>query len=156
MDGLKDKRVYCIIGDGEAREGQIWEAMDFLADHSLTNVVPIFNCNDLAQSDWVSPQQSYQGIAEKAKAYGFVVRVIDGHDPLEIAEAFNELNVIKNGHRPLCMVARTIKGWGSLSEQGMGHHGTPVKKEKMAAVFAELEGTAKGLGVEGYKIDRTS
>jgi transketolase len=153
MDGLKEKRVYCLIGDGEAREGQIWEAMDFLADHSLTNVVPIFNCNELAQSDWVSPQQSYQGIAEKAKAYGFVVRVIDGHDPLEIAEAFNELNVIRNGHRPLCVIARTIKGWGSPSEQGMGHHGTPVKKEKMQQVFAELEATAKGLDVDGYKLD---
>lgn len=153
MDGLKDKRVFCIIGDGEAREGQIWEAMDFLADQSLTNCVPIFNCNELAQSDWVSPQQSYQGIAEKARAYGFVVRVIDGHDPIEIGEAFNEINVVKNGHRPLCIVARTIKGWGSASEQGMGHHGTPVKKDKMQAVFAELDETAKGLGVDGYSVN---
>jgi transketolase len=148
-----DKRIYCLIGDGEAREGQIWEAMDFMADQSLTNCVPIFNCNDLAQSDWVSPQQSYQGIADKARAYGFVVRVIDGHDPIEIGEALNELNVVKNGHRPLAIVARTIKGWGSESEQGMGHHGTPVKKDKLQAVLGELEKTAEGLGVSGYKVN---
>jgi transketolase len=114
--------------------------------------VPIFNCNELAQSDWVSPQQSYQGIADKAKAYGFIVRVIDGHDPIEIGEAFNELNVVKNGHRPLCIVARTIKGWGSPSEQGMGHHGTPVKKDKLAATLGELDATAKDLGVGDYKV----
>src|SRR4051794_19429939 len=145
MDKI-DKNIYCLIGDGEAREGQIWEAMDFIADHALTNCVPIFNCNELAQSDWVSPQQSYQGIAEKAEAYGFIVRVIDGHDPLEIGKAFNELNVIKNGNRPLAIVARTIKGWGAPSEQGMGKHGTAVKKDKLASVLGELDQTAKDLG----------
>src|SRR3954452_9797215 len=108
--GKTDRKIFCIMGDGESREGQIWEAADFLADHALTNVVPIFNCNELAQSDWVSPQQSFQGIKEKAEAYGFIVRVIDGHDPIEIGRAFNEINVIKNGHRPLCVVAKTVMG----------------------------------------------
>ena len=107
-----DRNIYCIIGDGESREGQIWEAMDFIADHALTNVVPIFNCNELAQSDWVSPQQIAETLAKKAEAFGFIVRVIDGHDPEQISEAFNELNVVKNGHRPLAIVARTVKGWG--------------------------------------------
>ncbi|MDQ3973908.1 MAG: thiamine pyrophosphate-dependent enzyme, partial [Actinomycetota bacterium] len=65
------RNIYCLVGDGESREGQIWEAMDFIADHSLTNVVPIFNCNELAQSDWVSPQQSAETLAKKAEAFGF-------------------------------------------------------------------------------------
>jgi transketolase len=143
-----ERNIYCLIGDGEAREGQIWEAMDFIADHALTNVVPIFNCNELAQSDWVSPQQSFQGIARKAEAYGFIVRVVDGHDPMELGKAFNQLHVIKNGNRPLAVVARTIKGWGAPSEQGTGKHGTAVKKEKLAQVLGELDQTAKDLGVE--------
>ena len=85
-----DRNIYCLMGDGEAREGQIWEAADFLVDRALTNVVPIFNCNELAQSDYVSPQQSYQGIADKLHAYGFIVRVIDGHNPRQIADALGE------------------------------------------------------------------
>src|SRR5689334_2338848 len=152
MDKI-DRDIYCLIGDGEAREGQIWEAMDFIADHVLTNCVPIFNCNELAQSDYVSPQQSFQGVARKAEAYGFIVRIIDGHDPLEIAKAFNELHVIKNGNRPLCVVARTVKGWGASAEQGMGKHGTPVKKDKMPEVLGELDKTARDLGVADYKLD---
>jgi transketolase len=152
MDKI-DKDIYCLIGDGEAREGQVWEAMDFIADHALTNCVPIFNCNELAQSDYVSPQQSFQGVARKAEAYGFIVRIIDGHDPLEIAKAFNELHVIKNGNRPLCIVARTVKGWGAAAEQGMGKHGTPVKKDKMSEVLGELDRTARDLGVADYKLD---
>src|SRR3954463_11308038 len=152
MDKI-DRNIFCLIGDGESREGQIWEAMDFIADHALTNVIPIFNCNELAQSDWVSPQQSYQGLAEKCEAFGFIVRVIDGHDPLEIGKAFNELHVIKNGNRPLCVVARTVKGWGAAAEQGMGKHGTPVKKDKMPEVLGELDKTARDLGVAEYKLD---
>ncbi|MFL5405501.1 MAG: transketolase [Myxococcales bacterium] len=152
MDGL-DRNVYCIIGDGESREGQIWEACDFVVDHQLTNVVPIFNCNELAQSDWVSPQQSYQGLAEKLQAFGFIVRVVDGHDPEDISKALSELHVIQNGQRPLAIVARTVKGWGAAAEQGMGKHGTPVKKDKMTEVFGQLDQTARDLGVADYKLD---
>ncbi len=151
MDKL-DRNFYCIIGDGESREGQIWEAMDFVADHSLTNVVPIFNCNELAQSDWVSPQQSADTLAQKAEAFGFITRIIDGHDPLAIAKAFSELNVVKNGHRPLAIIARTVKGWGAPAEQGMGKHGTPVKKDKMPEVLSALDHTARDLGVADYKV----
>lgn len=152
MDKI-DRNVYCIIGDGESREGQIWEAADFVVDHALTNVVPIFNCNELAQSDWVSPQQSYQGLADKLHAFGFIVRIVDGHDPRDISNAFSELHVIQNGQRPLAIVARTVKGWGASAEQGMGKHGTPVKKDKMGEVLGELDRTAKDLNVGDYKLN---
>jgi transketolase len=146
-----DRNIYCIIGDGESREGQIWEAADFVVDHALTNVVAIFNCNELAQSDWVSPQQSYQGLADKLKAFGFIVRVIDGHDPHAIDEALTELHVVQNGQRPLAIVARTVKGWGAPHEQGMGKHGTPVKKDQLPEILGELDATAKDLGVLDFK-----
>jgi transketolase len=152
MDKL-DRNFYCIIGDGESREGQNWEAADFVADHALTNVVPIFNCNELAQSDFVSPQQSYQGLADKLHAFGFIVRTVNGHDPGEIDQALSEIAVVQNGNRPLAIVARTIKGWGAPDEQGMGKHGTPVKKEKLATINGELDRTAKDLGVADYKLD---
>ena len=147
-----DRNVYCLIGDGESREGQIWEAMDFLVDHALTNCVPIFNCNELAQSDWVSAQQSADVLAKKAEAFGFIVRVIDGHDPDQIQKAFAELPVIKNGHRPLAVIAKTVKGWGAKEEQGMGKHGTPVKKDALPKILAELDQTAKDLGVADSKV----
>jgi transketolase len=152
MDGL-DRNIYVLIGDGEAREGQIWEACDYLVDQSLTNVVPIFNCNELGQSDWVSAQQARETVAKKLEAYGFVVRVIDGHSPREIKGALDELPVIKNGKKPLAIVARTVKGWGADAEQGTGKHGTPVKKEKLAEVLCQLDKTAKDLGVDGKPAD---
>ncbi|MGE5609417.1 MAG: transketolase [Bacillota bacterium] len=144
-----DRNIYCLIGDGESREGQIWEAMDFIVDHALTHAIPIFNCNELGQSDWVSPQQSAEVLARKAEAFGFIVDVIDGHDPRAIANAFNTLHVIQNGTRPLCIIARTVKGWGASAEQGTGKHGTAVKKDKLNDVLAELDKTAHDLNVAG-------
>ncbi len=148
-----DRNIYCIIGDGESREGQIWEAADFVVDHALTNVIPIFNCNELAQSDYVSPQQSEETLAKKLADFGYIVAVINGHDPLEIANALSKLPVVQNGPRPMAIVAKTVKGWGAASEQGMGKHGTPVKKDKMAEIFGELDRTAKDLGIADYKMD---
>jgi transketolase len=146
MDKI-DRNIYCIIGDGESREGQNWEALDFIIDHQLTNVIPIFNANELAQSDWVSEQQSQAILQRKLEAFGFIVANIDGHHPGEIKKAFDQLPVIQNGSRPLAIVARTVKGWGAPDEQGTGKHGTPVKKDKLATIEKELDETAKGLGL---------
>jgi transketolase len=146
MDKL-DRNIYCIIGDGESREGQIWEACDFIVDHQLTNVIPIFNANELAQSDWVSPQQSQLSLQRKLEGYGFLVANIDGHDPLQIRRAFEQLPVVQGGPRPLAIIARTVKGWGAPDEQGTGKHGTAVKKDKLATIEKELDETGKGLGL---------
>jgi transketolase len=83
------RNTYCIIGDGEAREGQITEALDFIMDHELTNVLPIFNCNNYGQAGAVSDQQSPQKLTAKLEAFGFEVAVIDGHAPDEIKNAFD-------------------------------------------------------------------
>lgn len=153
LDGL-DRTIYCLIGDGEAREGQIYEALDFLVDHALTNVVPIFNCNALAQSDWVSPQQSPAVLQRKLEAFGCIVRQVDGHNPVAIKKALNELPVVRNGNRPLALVARTIKGWGAEAEQGMGKHGTPVEEEALSVVLGQLDRTRRELvGTDGQAHD---
>src|SRR5918995_574907 len=92
LDGL-DARVFCLIGDGESREGQIWEAVDFLVDYHLTAGCPIFNCNGHAQSVSVSPQQSADVTAAKLRGAGFEVCMIDGHDPVAIRDALAEHTV---------------------------------------------------------------
>ncbi len=142
VDGVP-KRIFCIMGDGESREGQIWEALDFCADHRLGGVVAIFNCNTLGQSDYVSSAQDWEHLAAKATAFGARTEIIDGHDP----EAIERVLRIEEDGRPLAVIARTVKGWGVPSLGGPGHHGTPVKAEAMAGVLAELEETARHLGV---------
>jgi len=135
QDGL-DRRIWCIIGDGESREGQIWEALEFLVDKRLTNVVPIFNCNQYGQADKVSSLQSPEVIAAKLGAIGIVALVIDGHDPKQIKEAFDKAAKATQVH---AVVARTVKGWGSPTMQGGGWHGKPASGEKLRIAKEELD-----------------
>ena len=137
-DGI-DKRIYCIIGDGESREGQIWEAVDFIIDHGLSGVVPIFNCNGYGQADKVSGQQASGVTAKKLEAAGFIAEVIDGHEPESIRAALEIAAQKGAAGEPVAIVANTIKGWGSPVCQGGGWHGKPATGEKLELAFEELD-----------------
>ena len=134
-----DKQIYCIIGDGESREGQIWEAVDFIMDHKLSNVVPIFNCNNYAQAGKVSEQQSAGVTAKKLEAAGFIAEVIDGHAPEAIRAALEIAAQKGAAGEPVAIVANTVKGWGSPVCQGGGWHGKPVTGEKLELAHEELD-----------------
>jgi transketolase len=138
------RKIYCIIGDGEAREGQISEALDFIMDHHLTNVLPIFNCNSYGQAGAVSEQQSPEKLTAKLEAFGYEVAMIDGHDPNAIKEAFDQFNT-DGRTQPMAVVAKTVKGWGAPSMQGGNWHGKPASKEQVQNVIAELRQTGLNL-----------
>lgn len=139
LDGF-DKRIYCIIGDGESREGQITEALDYIADHKLTNVLPIFNCNEYGQADRVSPQQSWERQKARLEAMNYDVKVIDGHNPAQIQGALEEFAKRSGGDgKVLAIVAKTVKGWGCPSMLGAGWHGKPAEGEALKKALAEMD-----------------
>ncbi|MFK7961496.1 MAG: transketolase [Phycisphaerales bacterium] len=140
-----DKHVYCIVGDGEAREGQIWEAVDFIVDEKLANVLTIFNCNGYGQADQVSEQQSAERMAAKLEAAGITAVIIDGHDPSAIKEAVDTFRENAAGEQPMAIVARTVKGWGAQSIQGPGWHGKPPAGERLDRALEELAATRVSL-----------
>jgi transketolase len=134
------RKTYCIIGDGESREGQITEALDFIMDYELTNVLPIFNCNSYGQAGAVSEQQSPARLSAKLEAFGFEVSTIDGHSPNEIKAAFDSFN--KDGRtQPMAVVAKTVKGWGAPSMQGGNWHGKPAAGKQLEIALTELRQT---------------
>jgi len=139
LDGI-DKRVYCIIGDGESREGQIAEALDIIVERGLNSVLPIFNCNEYGQAGPVSGQQSAETLKKKLEAYGFEVKTIDGHNPDQIIaalDAFAERSGTQD--KPIALIANTVKGWGTPSIQGGGWHGKPPTGEALNKALAELD-----------------
>ncbi|MEM6854443.1 MAG: transketolase [Planctomycetota bacterium] len=147
LDGL-DKRLFCIMGDGESREGQIWEAIDFIRDHELKAVCPIFNANAFGQTAEVSEQQSADTLVKKLEAAGYETLDIDGHAPSAIVEALSTHAQKQHDPEaaPVAIVARTVKGWGSPSQQGNGHHGTAPTGEALDAVLEELSATERQIG----------
>ncbi len=139
LDGL-DRRIYCIIGDGESREGQISEALDYIMDRKLTNVCTILNCNDYGQTDRVSPQQGVAKQKAKLEAYGFKVIEIDGHSPNQIKKALDEFAAnAQSFDQPIAIVAKTVKGWGASVMHGAGWHGKPIAGDQMNKALAELD-----------------
>lgn len=139
IDG-SDRRIYCIVGDGESREGQVAEALDFIIDHQLTNVCTVFNCNQYGQADRVSGQQSPEVMVHKLQAFGFEVIDIDGHAPDQIKDAFDRFMTISGDEntKPIAIVARTVKGWGAPSMQGGGWHGKPATGDALQKALTEL------------------
>ncbi len=133
-----DKRIFCIIGDGESREGQVWEAVDFIAEHRLSTVVPIFNCNHYGQSDHVSSLQDPATIARKLEAAGFIVLFVDGHDPARLKEAFETARERTAARETVAIVAETVKGWGAPTLQGGGWHGKPATGPRLDEAKREL------------------
>ena len=131
-----DRRVYVLIGDGESREGQVWEAADFIVDCGLSTICAIFNCNGQGQAGLVSLQQSPERIAAKLRAFGWEVTEIDGHDPNAIAEALASFG---RGEKPLAIVARTIKGWGVEALQRGNWHGKPLKETDLPGAYESLD-----------------
>ncbi|MGB2754395.1 MAG: transketolase [Phycisphaerae bacterium] len=130
-----DKTIYVLCGDGEVREGQIWEALDFIADYRLTNVRVIINSNGMGQSDYVSPQQSARTLAKKVAAYGLHPITINGHDPVAIRKA---LSAKGPKGKPVVVIAKTTKGWGVRELQQVGYHGKPLSVEDVAKALEEL------------------
>ncbi len=125
----KDYRVYCILGDGEIEEGQIWEAAMAAAHYKLDNLCVIVDNNNLQIDGEISNVMNSYPIDEKFESFGFEVMNIDGHDIDEIIKAFEVAKNIKG--KPVAIIAKTIKGKGvDFMENQAGWHGKAPNEEQ--------------------------
>ncbi len=137
LDG-KDYRVYCLCGDGEIQEGQIWEAAMFAGAKGLDNLCVIVDNNNLQIDGTVEEVCSPYPIDKKFEAFNFHVINIDGNDFDQIEKAFAEARTVKG--KPTCIVAKTVKGKGvSFMENNVSWHGTAPNDEQYAVAMADLD-----------------
>lgn len=100
-----DKRIYCLLSDGELHEGSVWEAFMFAAHHKLSNFMIIIDNNDLGATGKTSDVLAVEPVKEKLEAFGFHARQINGNSIPEILDAFAEAKTIKD--KPYGLVADT-------------------------------------------------
>ena len=134
-----DRKIYCIAGDSECREGQYDEATRFASKYGL-NVLLIINCNDYGQSGAVAELMPMDHRAE-LEARGWDVQEIDGHDIGQVLEALEQADQVEG--KPSAILARTVKGWGVSKLQEGNPHGKPMKEEEVEAAVAELRALSK-------------
>jgi len=109
IDG-RGSRVYCVIGDGELAEGQIWEAAMAASNFKLDNLVAILDCNGLQATGPVAQRFNTNPLPEKWRAFGWHVQEIDGHNMGAIVRALDDADGVKG--KPKMIIARTVKGAG--------------------------------------------
>ena len=120
LDG-KPNRVYCILGDGELAEGQVWEAAMFAGFRKIDNVVAIIDQNSLGAMGCVAERMSSNPLPEKWLSFGWHVIEIDGHNMEKIVQALDTAETIKG--KPTAIIAHTVKGKGfSFAENQVSFH----------------------------------
>ena len=138
----KNYQTFCIMGDGEQQEGQIWEAAMEASHHKLDNLIGIVDCNRLQIDGKVSEVMNVDPLEDKYRSFGWEVIRIDGHDMKQVVEA---LEKAKAGvGKPVVIMAETVKGKGvSFMEDKAGWHGKTPNQEELIKGLAELELTEK-------------
>ncbi len=130
-------RVYCLLGDGEIQEGQVWEAAMSAVHYKLDNLCIIVDNNNLQIDGKIDDVMSPYPIDKKFESFGFEVINIDGHNYDEIIKAFDVAKQIKG--RPTAIIAKTIKGKGvSFMENQAGWHGKAPNEEQYLEALKEL------------------
>jgi transketolase len=133
----KDYRTFCIMGDGEQQEGQIWEAAMEAGHHKLDNLIGIIDYNQLQIDGWVRDVMNVDPLAEKYRSFGWEVLSIDGHDMKQVVEALEKAKAGMG--KPVVIIAATVKGKGvSFIENVAGWHGRSPNYEEMRKGLAEL------------------
>lgn len=137
LDG-RARRIFCLMGDGEIQEGQVWEAAMTAPHHRLDAVCAIIDANQLQQNGPVKEIQGIEPLVEKWRAFGWHTIEVDGHDIAQVVKAYDDAGAVKG--RPQAIVARTVKGKGvSFMELNPAWHGAAPKPDELARALNELQ-----------------
>lgn len=130
----KDYKVYCLLGDGELQEGQIWETAMSAPKFKLDNLIAIVDANKGQIDGYTKDVMDCSPLKEKWKAFNWEVQEIDGHDFSDILTALDQTQHMRK--KPHMIIANTIKGKGvSFMENSIEWHGiAPTPDERDRAI----------------------
>lgn len=131
-----DFKVYTVLGDGEAEEGQVWEAAMFAANKGLSNLTAFVDYNNLQIDGTIEEVNSAAPFDKKFEAFGWHTITINGNDFDEIEKALNEAKTVD---KPVAIIAKTVKGKGvSYMENAVNWHGAAPNDELYSQAISEL------------------
>lgn len=135
----KDNRVFCILGDGEVQEGQVWEAAMSAGHFKLNNLIAFLDMNGLQIDGSVDKVMSVHPLKEKFEAFNWEVIEADGNNVTEIISAIKKAKT--STEKPVMIICKTVKGKGvSFMENLASWHGSPINKEQYETAMKELKG----------------
>jgi transketolase len=139
----KPNRVFCMNGDGELQEGQIWEAIMTAAHHKVDNLTMIVDYNDCQIDGRVHNVMNIKPLNEKFVSFNWEVIEINGNDMNEVLNAIDKAKEIKG--KPTVIIAHTLMGFGvSFMQDDYKWHGVPPNPEQGKIALEELTPTKFG------------
>ena len=130
-------RVYCLLGDGEIEEGQVWEAAMTASKYHLDNLCAIVDYNGLQIDGKVEEVKGLDNLEGKFKSFGFNTIVVDGNNMEQLIDAFETAKLTKE--KPTMIIAKTIKGKGVSFMEGKAEwHGKAPNEEEFKQAIQEL------------------
>jgi len=136
LDG-RDYRVYCLLGDGELDEGQVWEAAMAAAHYGLATLTAVVDRNGIQNDGFVKDIMGTEPLADKWRAFGWQVQEVDGHDQRQVIEALERTKQATGC--PSVIIAHTVKGKGvSFMENNPAWHGKGPNAEERARALADI------------------
>jgi transketolase len=136
LDG-KDYRIYCLLGDGEVNEGQVWEAAMAASHYKLDNLCAIIDANNFQLDGKVEEVMNLHPLGEKWKAFNWYVLEVDGHNFSSLLAAFEKAK--ENKGQPTVIIAHTVKGKGvSFMENENEWHGKAPSPQQVEQALKEL------------------
>ncbi len=134
----KNNRVYCMLGDGELQEGQVWEAIMSAGHYKLSNLLAIVDRNKLQIDGFTEEVMSLEPLKEKWLSFKWNVLECNGHDLKEVLDAFAKARECVD--KPTVIIADTVKGKGvSFMENKAGWHGKAPNDEELKKALEELQ-----------------
>jgi len=130
-----DGTIFCVLGDGELQEGQVWEALMYYPKTNLNNMICIVDWNK-GQNDGYSKDFSimYDNLQERITSFGWDTRLVNGHDMRDIRDVIGQYYLLQL-EKPLCIILDTIKGKGvSFMEDPSWHCKVPTEEEYKIAM----------------------
>jgi len=132
-----ETRVYCIIGDGESQEGQVWEAALTAAHYNLSSLILFINDNGLQIDGSTAEVMNIEPLDEKFASFGWITRVINGNNIESIVRELEDINPLQG--KPTVIVGRTLMGKGvSFMENRAAWHGSWPDAEQLSAALSEI------------------
>lgn len=133
----KAYRSYCLMGDGEIQEGQIWEAAMTAAHYGLDNLCAVVDWNGVQLDGTTKEVMNVDPVADKFRSFGWNVLECDGHDLVQLQACFNQAQQEKG--RPSVLVAKCVKGKGvSFMEGKSAWHGTAPNPQQLEQALREI------------------
>jgi transketolase len=136
LDHRKHK-IFCLMGDGEQQEGQVWEAAMEAGHFHLDNLIGVIDRNHMQIDGWVKDVMNVEPLDEKYRSFGWEVLTVNGHQMSELVQAFRKASDLKG--KPVLILAETVKGKGvSFMENRPGWHGKAPSRQELDAALKEL------------------